>query len=175
MSFDLATGALDRGRKEGYRGCGGTCEHSPSCCLARSFWPGRRLPAAAQQPQTVAGRIKVASGSAFIVRAGAALPAQAGQLVFEADALQNRRRRPARRHAEGRHARLARPGQRNAAGPVRLRPGRGPAGPRAQGRPRRGGLRLGTNRQALARLDPARNAGGDRGRPRNDAGDPRRA
>lgn len=43
--------------------------------------------AAAQQPQTVAGRIKVASGSAVIVRAGAVLPAQAGQLVFEADAL----------------------------------------------------------------------------------------
>lgn len=37
--------------------------------------------------QTVAGRIKIVSGSAFIVRAGALVPAQAGQLVYEADAL----------------------------------------------------------------------------------------
>jgi hypothetical protein len=44
-------------------------------------------PAFAQQPQTAAGRIKIASGSAFIVRAGAAVPAQAGQLVFEADSV----------------------------------------------------------------------------------------
>lgn len=43
--------------------------------------------AAAQPSQTAAGRIKIASGSAFIVRAGMNLPAQAGQLVFEADAL----------------------------------------------------------------------------------------
>ncbi len=43
-------------------------------------------PAFAQQPAGV-GRIKVASGSAFIVRAGEAVPAQAGQLVFEADGL----------------------------------------------------------------------------------------
>lgn len=42
---------------------------------------------ATAQPQTVAGRIKIASGSAFIVRAGAVLPAQAGQLVYESDAL----------------------------------------------------------------------------------------
>jgi len=44
-------------------------------------------PAFAQQPQSPAGRIKVASGSAFIVRAGALVPAQAGQMVFEADGL----------------------------------------------------------------------------------------
>ena len=44
-------------------------------------------PAFAQQPQGPAGRIKVASGSAFIVRAGALVPAQAGDLVFEADGL----------------------------------------------------------------------------------------
>jgi hypothetical protein len=40
----------------------------------------------AQQPGA-AGRIKVASGSAFVVRAGTAEPAQAGQLVYEADSL----------------------------------------------------------------------------------------
>jgi hypothetical protein len=45
------------------------------------------VPASAQQPQSAAGRIKVASGSAFIVRAGAPVPAQAGQLIFEADSL----------------------------------------------------------------------------------------
>jgi len=44
-------------------------------------------PAFAQAPQTAAGRIKVASGSVFIVRAGTLVPAQAGQEVFEADSL----------------------------------------------------------------------------------------
>ncbi len=43
--------------------------------------------AAAQAPQSVDGRIKIVSGSAFIVRGGAELPAQAGQLLYEADAL----------------------------------------------------------------------------------------
>jgi hypothetical protein len=40
-----------------------------------------------QQEPTAAGRIKIASGSVFIVRAGATIPAQAGQAVFEADTL----------------------------------------------------------------------------------------
>ena len=44
-------------------------------------------PAFAQVPQNAAGRIKVASGSVFIVRAGALVPAQGGQEVFEADGL----------------------------------------------------------------------------------------
>ena len=44
-------------------------------------------PAFAQVPQNAAGRIKVASGSVFIVRAGALVPARAGQEVFEADGL----------------------------------------------------------------------------------------
>ena len=39
------------------------------------------------QEKGVAGRIKVATGSAFIVRDGAQTPAQVGQVVFEADAL----------------------------------------------------------------------------------------
>jgi len=43
-------------------------------------------PALAQQ-QSAAGRIKMVSGSAFIVRQGAPIPAQAGQFVFEADGL----------------------------------------------------------------------------------------
>jgi hypothetical protein len=45
-------------------------------------------PAFAQQPDAAGvGRIKVASGSAFVVRAGAAIPAQAGQVVYESDTL----------------------------------------------------------------------------------------
>ena len=43
-------------------------------------------PALAQSPPP-AGRIKVASGSAFIVRKEQSIPAQVGQLVFEGDRL----------------------------------------------------------------------------------------
>jgi hypothetical protein len=43
-------------------------------------------PALAQQ-QTGVGRIKVVSGTAFIVRQGSAIPAEVGQVVFEADGL----------------------------------------------------------------------------------------
>ena len=41
-------------------------------------------PAFAQQP-VAAGRIKLVSGAAYIVRAGAVIPAEIGQPVFEAD------------------------------------------------------------------------------------------
>lgn len=44
-------------------------------------------PAFAQQPPTPVGRIKIASGSVFILRAGASLPADVGQSIFEADGL----------------------------------------------------------------------------------------
>jgi hypothetical protein len=40
-----------------------------------------------EQEPTPAGRIKVASGAVFIVRAGATISAQIGQVVFEADTL----------------------------------------------------------------------------------------
>jgi hypothetical protein len=43
-------------------------------------------PAHAQQPSG-AGRIKVASGAAFIVRQGAQIPVKVGQVIFEADTL----------------------------------------------------------------------------------------
>ncbi|MGB7220277.1 MAG: FecR family protein [Vicinamibacterales bacterium] len=43
-------------------------------------------PAVAQDAQS-AGRIKVASGTAFVVRQGAVIPAEIGQLVFAADGL----------------------------------------------------------------------------------------
>jgi hypothetical protein len=42
--------------------------------------------ASAQGP-VPAGRVKVASGSAFIVRAGGVIPAQVGQQLYEADSL----------------------------------------------------------------------------------------
>jgi hypothetical protein len=40
------------------------------------------------QDRPVAGRIKVSTGSAFVVRGGAQVPAQVGQVVYEADGLQ---------------------------------------------------------------------------------------
>jgi hypothetical protein len=40
----------------------------------------------AQEPAAI-GRVKIASGSVFIVRASGLVPAQAGQAVFEADGL----------------------------------------------------------------------------------------
>jgi hypothetical protein len=43
-------------------------------------------PALGQQP-SAAGRVKLVSGSAFIVRGSGLIPAQAGQTVFEADGL----------------------------------------------------------------------------------------
>lgn len=39
------------------------------------------------QDRPVAGRIKVSTGSAFVVREGVSSPAQVGQIVFEADGL----------------------------------------------------------------------------------------
>jgi hypothetical protein len=44
-------------------------------------------PTFAQTPQAPVGRIKIASGSVFIVRAGSPVAAQAGQPIFEADTL----------------------------------------------------------------------------------------
>jgi hypothetical protein len=43
-------------------------------------------PVAAQE-RPVAGRIKVSTGSAFLLRDGVQIPAQVGQVVFEADGL----------------------------------------------------------------------------------------
>jgi hypothetical protein len=44
-------------------------------------------PALAQEATEGAGRIKVASGEAYILRAGGTIRAQVGQVVFEADEL----------------------------------------------------------------------------------------
>jgi hypothetical protein len=44
-------------------------------------------PVFAQQPNVEAGRIKVVSGSVFLVRGTPVMPARAGQVVLEADSL----------------------------------------------------------------------------------------
>jgi hypothetical protein len=44
-------------------------------------------PALAQESPTAVGRIKIVSGSAFVVRGGTPVAAQAGQPIFEADSL----------------------------------------------------------------------------------------
>jgi hypothetical protein len=43
-------------------------------------------PAFGQQP-AAAGRIKIASGAAYLVRAGAQVPVQAGQVVYQSDVI----------------------------------------------------------------------------------------
>ena len=48
---------------------------------------GFATPVFAQQDASPAGRIKTVTGTAFIVRNNALIPVQAGQLVYEADAL----------------------------------------------------------------------------------------
>ncbi len=48
---------------------------------------GFATPVFAQQDASPAGRIKTVSGAAFIVRNNAVIPAQPGQVVYEADAL----------------------------------------------------------------------------------------
>jgi hypothetical protein len=53
--------------------------------LCALMFAAAAVPASAQ-PSAV-GRIKIVSGSAFIVRDGALISAQAGQAVFQADAL----------------------------------------------------------------------------------------
>jgi hypothetical protein len=44
-------------------------------------------PVFAQPSPDAAGRIKVASGSVFVMRGGAVVPAQAGQVIFQSDTL----------------------------------------------------------------------------------------
>ena len=58
---------------------------SPKCWVAALVLVCAVATPVAAQERPVAGRIKVSSGSAFIVRDGAQIPAQLGQSVFEAD------------------------------------------------------------------------------------------
>lgn len=62
--------------------------HKPGCCaVALALVVAWTSPAIAQQAAAAAGRVKIASGAATIVRQGVALPAKPGELVFEADSL----------------------------------------------------------------------------------------
>ena len=54
---------------------------------APAFGRDLAIPGSFQKDAAPAGRIKIASGAVFIVRGGQTIPAQAGQPVFEADAL----------------------------------------------------------------------------------------
>lgn len=60
---------------------------SPKCWVAALVLVCAVAAPVAAQERPVAGRIKVSSGSAFIVRDGAQIPAQVGQVLFEADGL----------------------------------------------------------------------------------------
>ncbi len=52
-----------------------------------AFAGAAAAPGSLEQQQESAGKIKIASGAVFIVRAGQTIPAQAGATVFEADVL----------------------------------------------------------------------------------------
>jgi hypothetical protein len=54
---------------------------------ALAFIIAAATPVFAQQPQPAAGRIKIASGAAFIVRGTKDTPAKVGDLVYESDGL----------------------------------------------------------------------------------------
>ena len=60
---------------------------NPLCCAGVVTLMFAVVTPALAQQQSAAGRIKMVSGSAFIVRQGAPIPAQVGQFVFEADGL----------------------------------------------------------------------------------------
>jgi hypothetical protein len=67
-----------------FRGAGMTNPRYPAVVLTLLL--AAATPVMGQQP-SAAGRIKVVSGPAFIVRSGGLIPAEAGQIVFEADGL----------------------------------------------------------------------------------------
>ena len=91
---------LDHNRQQGYRGFhnsqtsdrSNTGHQGGRVITCRSWFGAVALvavatSASAQTPGGEAGRIKVSSGAAFIVRGGSTVPAQAGTVIFEADAL----------------------------------------------------------------------------------------
>ena len=63
-------------------GVGDRCLGKPLLCAALVL---AATPAFAQH--TAAGRVKIASGTAYVVRGGEAVPVQVGQPVYEADGL----------------------------------------------------------------------------------------
>ena len=64
----------------------GACIINPRWAVVLTVMLVAATPAQGQQP-SAAGRIKVVSGAAFIVRDSGLIAAQAGQVVFEADGL----------------------------------------------------------------------------------------
>jgi hypothetical protein len=60
---------------------------TPSSLVAALFLVCAVAAPAVAQDRPAAGRVKVATGSAFIVREGNQMPAQVGQVVFESDGL----------------------------------------------------------------------------------------
>jgi hypothetical protein len=56
-------------------------------CFAALLFVAATISVSAQAPSGEAGRIKISSGAAFVVRGGSVVPAQAGQVIFEADSL----------------------------------------------------------------------------------------
>ena len=60
---------------------------NPRSCVVALLVVGALASPVFAQERTVAGRIKVSTGSAFIVRDGAQVPARVGEVVFEADGL----------------------------------------------------------------------------------------
>ena len=64
-------------------GVGDRCLGKPLLCAAALVLAA--TPAFAQH--TAAGRVKIASGTAYVVRGGEAVPVQVGQPVYEADGL----------------------------------------------------------------------------------------
>lgn len=73
-------------RRKAYRDARGCMQSVRYLVLMLASLLAAEATALGQQPPP-AGRIKVAAGSAFIVRQGQSIPAQVGQLVFEADGL----------------------------------------------------------------------------------------
>ena len=127
------------------------------------------------QERPVAGRIKVSTGAAFIVRDGAQIPAQLGQTVFEADGL--------RTGVDGKIGVTLNDDTRLSLGPnSELKLERFTYTPAdsafrfgAEVRQGRGDLRVGSHCEARARLNPPRNAGRHHRCARDDAGHQRSA
>ena len=131
-------------------------------------------PAFAQQPSP-AGRIKVVSGSAFIVRSGGTIRAEVGQSVFESDRL--------RTGEDGSIGITLDDDTRLSLGPssevrldtFRYAPARGLGRARDEVPAGHCRVRVRSNCEARARFRPTRNAFRDCGRPRNYTSRPRRS
>src|SRR3954466_9222634 len=94
ISRERRDGFLDQSPEQGYRGSlnNSSNRRGHHVIVCRTWLCALALlvagaPAFAQTPQAAVGRIKIASGSVFIVRGGSPVAAQAGDPIFEADSL----------------------------------------------------------------------------------------